>query len=64
MTPVKLNKKSKFQLPGDPVDFKPKYLYYDLPEELQPHLQDEMPTTSQEGSNPSLVVTKTTDEIF
>ncbi|KAI8129627.1 Arrestin domain-containing protein 5 [Lucilia cuprina] len=34
MTGVQLNKKSRHQITGDLTDFKPKYLYYDLPEEI------------------------------
>ncbi|XP_037825334.1 uncharacterized protein LOC119613375 [Lucilia sericata] len=49
MTGVQLNKKSRHQITGDLTDFKPKYLYYDLPEELQHNLQDDIPTTSQQS---------------
>ncbi|XP_065354351.1 arrestin domain-containing protein 17 [Calliphora vicina] len=47
MTGVQLNKKSRHQIAGDLSDFKPKYLYYDLPEQLQQNLQDDVATTSQ-----------------
>lgn len=46
MTAVQLNKKSKLQITGDLNDFKPKYLFYDLPEELQYNLQEDTATTS------------------
>ncbi|XP_075145122.1 arrestin domain-containing protein 17 [Haematobia irritans] len=64
MPSVKLNKKSKCQLDGDPVDFKPKYLYYDLPEETQTSFQDIPSTTREAELNGSQVITKTTDDIF
>ncbi|XP_061393219.1 arrestin domain-containing protein 2 [Musca vetustissima] len=63
MTAVKINKKSKNNLNGEVTDFKPKYLYFDLPEEMQPHLEDDMPTTSQSQSRP-IIVAKSTDAKF
>ena len=45
MTAVKFNKKSKHQMNGDANDFKPKYLYYNMPTEAGSY--DELQTTSR-----------------
>ncbi|XP_073819342.1 arrestin domain-containing protein 17 [Musca autumnalis] len=63
MTAVNLNKNSKHSLTGDVIDFKPKYLYFNLPEELQIHLNDEIPTTSQSQTRPTIIA-KSTDAKF
>lgn len=47
MSAVLLNNKFGHNIKGDFSGFKPKYLYYDLPEELQQNLEDNIPSTSQ-----------------
>lgn len=60
MAAVKINKKSKHNITGDVSDFKPKYLYFDLPQELQPHLEEDTPSTSQSQARPTIIA-KSTD---
>ncbi|KAM7363736.1 uncharacterized protein ACRADG_000523 [Cochliomyia hominivorax] len=53
MTAVQLNKKFGPRIKGDSSRFKPKYLYFDFPEELQHNLQDDTPSTSQQNNAPN-----------
>ncbi|XP_005176219.1 arrestin domain-containing protein 1 [Musca domestica] len=60
MAAVKINKKSKHNITGDVSEFKPKYLYFDLPQELQPHLEEDTPSTSHSQARPTIIA-KSTD---